>query len=341
MIGALSMLALTLGGGAILLSIVWLGTDGWGTKNIRPALAGLVLLGFGLVLPVDSSPAIDGATPAKVQTPGPITNSLNLPTEPTISVRLGVACKTDVDGQGSCWGSRVPVPQQAIHKVVLGRAHGCALMQTGELSCWGSSSRDAEELMEHRFADAASTLHTTCGLTAQGALHCFGRDLGMPPSGHRLKQITGGADHFCALTETQQAFCWGQDTDGQLEVPEGVLFQRLSAGHFHTCGITAQGQTTCWGRDTEGQSSPPPTSEFSEISAGWSHTCGLTAEGQAVCWGCAGRHTHLQVGGTEACSPPSSSFTAIAAGDLWQSCGLSSEGEVACWGGISRPGESG
>ena len=138
---------------------------------------------------MDSSPAIDGSAPAQVQAPGPITNSLNLPTEPTISVRLGVACKTDVDGQGSCWGSRVPVPQQAIHKVVLGRAHGCALMQTGEISCWGSSSRDAEELTGHRFTDAASTLHTTCGLTAQGALHCFGRDLGRARSQPQTRAV--------------------------------------------------------------------------------------------------------------------------------------------------------
>ena len=125
-------------------------------------------------------------------------------------------------------------------------------MQTGELSCWGAVEDSADTRSGHRFVDAASTLHTTCGLTAQGALHCFGRDLGMPPSGHRLTQITGGADHFCALTEAQHAFCWGRDTDGQLDAPADTRFQQLSAGHFHTCGITAEGLTTCWGRTTEG-----------------------------------------------------------------------------------------
>jgi len=148
MIAGLSMLALTLGGGGILLSIAWLATDGWKTENIRPALAGLILVGFGLVLPVDPSPVGDTSAAIQPRVPGPVTNSLNLPTAPTISARLGVACKTNVEGLGSCWGSRVPVPQAAIHKIILGRAHGCALMQTGELSCWGSASNTAAESVD-------------------------------------------------------------------------------------------------------------------------------------------------------------------------------------------------
>ena len=336
--GAISMLALTLGGGAVLLSAIWVAVDGLKTENIRPGLVGLILVSVGLVLPLDSGSARATTAPSVSADPGPIANSVNLPTSPTLVARLGVACETDAAGRARCWGSDVPVPAGAVHRIVLGRAHGCALMQTGELSCWGAVEDSADTRSGHRFVDAASTLHTTCGLTAQGALHCFGRDLGMPPSGHRLTQITGGADHFCALTEAQHAFCWGRDTDGQLDAPADTRFQQLSAGHFHTCGITAEGLTTCWGRTTEGQSTPPATTTFTQLSAGWAHTCGLTASGEAVCWGCENRHRDLQIGDTDACSPPSSTFLAIAAGDLWQSCGLTPDGEVQCWGGIERQG---
>lgn len=339
--GALSMLALVLGGGGVLLSAVWVAVDGLKKQNIRPGLVGLIMVSVGLVLPLESDPGRASTVPSVTADPGPITNSVNLSTSPTLVARLGIACKTDFEGRANCWGSDVPLPEGPVHKVVLGRAHGCALLQTGELSCWGDLPDTAGGHAGHRFVDVASTLHTTCGLTAQGALHCFGRDLGMPPSGHRLKQITGGADHFCALTETKHAFCWGRDTDGQLGVPEGERFHRLSAGHFHSCGITLEGQTACWGRDAEGQSSPPPNQAFAKLSLGWAHSCGLVEGGKAVCWGCGGRHARLQVGAAQACSPPPDPFIALTSGDLWQSCGLSEDGDVQCWGGIQRQGESG
>ena len=336
--GALSMLLLTLGAGSVLLAIVWTAADGPRTANIRPAAVGFIMVCLGWILPLDSTSEASASISSPRGVIAPITNSLNLSIGSTVSARMGVACKTDAAGIATCWGADIPLPAGPVHKVVLGRAHGCALMQTGELSCWGGMADDADQRSGHRFVDAASTLHTTCGVTAQGALHCFGRDLGMPPSGHRLKQITGGADHFCALTETQQAYCWGHDTDGQLAAPEDRRFKTISAGHFHTCGITTQGHTSCWGRDTEGQASPPSVPQLSTISSGWAHTCGLTDGGEVVCWGCGGRHSDLQVGAQDACAPPPLSFATVVSGDLWESCGLTRDDAVACWGGIARPG---
>jgi alpha-tubulin suppressor-like RCC1 family protein len=261
---------------------------------------------------------------------------LSLGTAPSVVTRVRFACKTNAQGLGACWGEPVPVPEAPITKIALGREHGCALLSTGAISCWGEAQLEASRLSAHRFVDLAATLETICGITAQGALHCFGADLGMPEPGHRFTAISGGAEHFCALSEDGQPLCWGANAEGQSHPPEGLVLSQVSAGHFHSCGIDTEGQARCWGRNAEGQSHPPEHLRFRTTSSGWAHSCGLDAAGQAHCWGCEGRHSDLSVG--DACSPPTSQLTAISAGDLWRSCALDTQGEAVCWGGIPRIG---
>ena len=347
-----SMLLIIAGAGAVLLSIAWLASDGVSRANIQPAGIGAMLLAVALALPV--GPLGDGDGPGGAPPPGPpppgvpmppghgpsgpVAKDLSLPLTPSITTRLRFACTVTDGGKGSCWGEPVPLPDGAISRIVLGREHGCALLQTGELSCWGEAQLGASRLSSDRFVDAAATLETICAVTHQGALKCFGKDIGMPTGTHRLTAVSGGAHHFCGLTDSGQALCWGDDTDGQLAAPGDARFKALSAGHFHTCGITKTGEVLCWGRDSEGQASPQRDTTIVQISSGWAHTCGLTSTGRTVCWGCQGRHRDLQVGGAEACTPPELAFTAVSAGDLWQSCGVTLSGETACWGGLERVG---
>ena len=333
-----SMLLLILGAGGILLGLSWCLQAGLHLPNMKPAIAGTILLAAGLMLPVTdsgSSAALQSAAPKASETTA---QPLNLSIQPTITTRLQSACSTNPQGRSTCWGESVPLPEGSVHKVALGRAHGCALMQTGTVACWGAVQLEASHRSGSRFVDIASTLETICGITAQGALHCTGADLGMPPPGRRWTRLSGGAHHMCALTADGSPACWGDNSEGQANAPEDLQLRAISAGHFHTCAIDATGSATCWGRNTESQSQPPALSGLTQISAGWAHTCAIDDSGQATCWGCSGRHAGLMTGGTEACEPPSTPMSAISAGDLWQSCGLTMEGEPTCWGGLARDG---
>lgn len=350
----LSMLLVIIGGGGLLLGIAWCVQSGFIATNIKPAAAGVVLLSAGLLLPLGDSgtnmspdappthqpppPGMEAPGPPPPQQAQPTQRSLNLSVGPSITTRVRFACSTDGEGKASCWGEPVPLPDEPVHSIALGREHGCALMQTGELKCWGEAQLEASRLSAFRFVDIAASLETVCGITGQGALHCFGADLGMPPPGRRWAQITGGASHMCALDHDGLAFCWGQNQEGQLDVPQDTILREISAGHFHTCGVDPQQQIVCWGRNNEGQSDPPAVSGLKHVSAGWAHSCALTASGQAVCWGCKGRHRALMHGAEEACSPPKATFSDVSAGDLWRSCGITPNGEAICWGGLTRIG---
>src|SRR5450756_279582 len=70
----------------------------------------------------------------------------------------------------------------------------------------------------------------------------------------------------------------------------------VSVGSLHACGLTSVGTAYCWGGNSNAQvdgsqiTRPTPTAvsggfTFSALSPGDSHTCGLTSAGAAYCWG--------------------------------------------------------
>jgi alpha-tubulin suppressor-like RCC1 family protein len=84
--------------------------------------------------------------------------------------------------------------------------------------------------------------------------------------GQQLHGVTTGSRHACALDANSEAWCWGDDTRGQLgdnvsglssftpqHVLGGVRFRALAAGLSHTCGISADNHIFCWGDNTFGQ----------------------------------------------------------------------------------------
>jgi alpha-tubulin suppressor-like RCC1 family protein len=135
-------------------------------------------------------------------------------------------------------------------------------------------------------------------------------------------QVSVGRDFACALFDTGEVRCWGDNRFGQLG--DDYLFElrtsaetsvigvsravQLSAGHRHVCAVTRAGEVYCWGNNEKGQLGqfnragdlpvPSPASSkvamkvdlgagnvATSVSAGFAHTCVTLTGGQGLCWG--------------------------------------------------------
>jgi alpha-tubulin suppressor-like RCC1 family protein len=158
-----------------------------------------------------------------------------------------------------------------------------------------------------------------------------------------FQAIASGQDFTCALDSGGQAWCWGDDSGGQLgsmfaapsmcavssqvSVPCSLYplpvagqhtFQSITAGFDFTCGIDTTGVAWCWGADTLGElgitGGPFPQEvggipfgnahKFSSLSAGGHHACGVTTDQKLFCWG-SNQSGELGIGSTNPAGPPS------------------------------------
>ena len=277
-----------------------------------------------------------------------------------VSIAMGgiQSCATTTDAGTYCWGygadgemgnggtvdagTSVPVTGGlGLHGVTAGRGDGmaraqnCALSADGHAYCWGWNGNG-------QLGDGTTTDRSVPVAVA---------------GGHVFTQLAAGIAFTCGLESgTGSAYCWGQNTAGQLgdgtltnsltpvQVGGGMPFVSLTSGADHACGLQASGQGFCWGNDNNGQlgdgdsvveGSPVPVFggfTFSQIVSGHYHTCGLAAS-TVYCWGW---NNAGQLGSGDSLNrfvptPVPGSFAAVSPG-LEFSCALDGAGQAYCWG---------
>ncbi|WP_419919496.1 S8 family serine peptidase [Candidatus Poriferisocius sp.] len=169
----------------------------------------------------------------------------------------------------------------------------------------------------------------SCGLHVDGVITCWGSNtagqLDVPDG--RFVAVSAGSWHSCGLRVDEAIVCWGDGGYGQLDVPDG-RFVAVSAGSWHSCGLRVDEAIVCWGDGGYGQLDVPD-GRFVAVSAGWAHSCGLHINGAIACWG--SNYDWFQ-NDTYQARPPVGRFAAISSGP-WHSCGLHVSGVIVlCWG---------
>jgi len=191
------------------------------------------------------------------------------------------------------------------------------------------------------FTQFVSSAYRGCGLVASGNIYCAGYngtgELGTGTIGgasSTLQRVQGGpwttliassVSTGCALKTGGVAFCWGDNSYGQLGVPAasapcpaggnggscsptpvavsgGLTFTQLAAGYSTTCGIATGGRVWCWGTNTlggqlgggprqpVGTTFPAPQAVggqllFTRLAVGTNHSCAIATDAHAYCWG--------------------------------------------------------
>ena len=223
---------------------------------------------------------------------------------------------------------------------------------------------------------SAGYIHT-CAVTTGGGVRCWGyngygqlgdnsttnssKPVGVYGLGSKVKDVTSGYLHSCALTTKGKVWCWGYNGYGQLGIntttnsskPVQVAglskVKTVDAGYYHTCAITTKGAVKCWGNNSYGQvgdnsttSSLTPVTVYGltkgvkAVSASNTHTCAITSKGKAVCWGNNGQG---QLGDNSTANSPkpvtvyglTKNVKQISAG-IYGSCAVNGKRKALCWG---------
>ena len=104
-------------------------------------------------------------------------------------------------------------------------------------------------------------------------------------SASKYQAVDAGKNHTCGIKLDNTLECWGDNTQGQTNAPEGQ-FLSVSAGGVYSCGINFENQLACWGHAAI---LPPPDGDFTHVSVGDEHACAITATvgnpNRIRCWG--------------------------------------------------------
>lgn len=204
--------------------------------------------------------------------------------------------------------------------VTAGSEHTCALTSAGEAYCWGLNNWG-------QLGNGTSAPGTSLNATPQRVV-----------GGHRFVALRAGARYTCGLEADGAAYCWGKNDLGQLgdgsltpsatpvAVAGGLRFASIDLGRStlatggFACGITTSGAAYCWGANRRGQLGTTAGTEpcevngrtatcatapvavgggltFRALATGSEHACGIVPDGRIFCWG-GNRAGELGVGTT-------------------------------------------
>ncbi|MDP1833337.1 MAG: hypothetical protein Q8L11_00185 [Candidatus Moranbacteria bacterium] len=248
-----------------------------------------------------------------------------------------------------------------IVQISAGSTHTCALKADGTVYCWGDNGYgqlgDNSNVSKwfpvqvHGVADSGfltgvsqifSGNFKTCAVKTDGTAYCWGRNtngmLGDNTQTNRytpiqvhgvsnvgfltgVDNIVSGYYHTCAVKTDGTAYCWGNNSYGQLgnnaivnrytpvqvhgvdDVGFLTEVNKIIDGQYHSCAIKTDGSMYCWGYGGNGQLGdntntdkhfPVQThgvdnvgffTDAIEISAGAGNTCAVKTDGSVYCWG--------------------------------------------------------
>lgn len=135
--------------------------------------------------------------------------------------------------------------------------------------------------------------------------------------------VASGRNHNCALMQDgngKGVYCWGDNTSGQLNVPEMSNPTAIYSTFNTSCALADEG-FKCWGDRVDGELAVPDLVNLVDVDVGWWHMCALDENG-VQCWG---NNYYGQLDVPELSNP-----TRVFAGGR-NSCALDDNG-LTCWG---------
>ena len=260
-------------------------------------------------------------------------------------------------------------PLTGVRQLALGAVHACALLNNGQLRCWGFN--DVGQLGDGSGATAWALPQVTMNAGGTG-----------PLAG--VTQVAAATNHTCARLANGQARCWGDGSRGALgndDDPDSALpvagtnvggtaplnqVAKVAVAGDTACALLTTGGVRCWGHNENGQTGAgffsveehrprivvngagnADLTGAQDISGGGEHFCIRVAGRQLRCWGqgVLGELGNGLFSGSNRPVPVKartgnanlSGVTQFGGGGTYN-CARLTTGNAVCWGNNSRGG---
>lgn len=224
-------------------------------------------------------------------------------------------------------------------KISASENHTCALLEGGNVKCWGWNSYGQLGNAE---------LNTQNKQASSTAVDVNEADL----QGIKAISISVGNQYSCALLEAGDIECWGKRPNGFSTSNLSAITDKepiqLAAASAHACVVTEDNQVQCWGDSDNGKLGHTENTEQVVtgidnallVSSKGNHSCALLDNGRVRCWG---SNLRGQVGNGDGGSVTStvniptknvinlSQVISLSSGDN-HNCAVTQLGQVKCWG---------
>ena len=256
-------------------------------------------------------------------------------------------------------------------QVSAGDGHSCALLEGGQLRCWGpnlfgqlgtgATSRHetrpvSASALTEPLAGAITGVLASCGLTPAGKVLCWGHNnfsqLGITGQNNTTVLVPAEATMFGSpirdfvLAKDQTApntcglsgevvRCWGRGSGFPQTISGLIQPVDIEAENSGGCVLEASGALRCWKYNSD-QSPPTRLGGVRDFAAGHGHTCAVTNDGRLHCWGYnqsgeIGNGTSGDMQEAPYTIPELSDVVQVTAGDQF-TCALTGDGRLWCWG---------
>ncbi|HVW24904.1 MAG TPA: RHS repeat-associated core domain-containing protein [Polyangiaceae bacterium] len=214
--------------------------------------------------------------------------------------------------------------RRTVRSLSAGADHTCAILDTGELKCWGSNAVGQLGIgSTTNQGDTANTVGDPNPANGVAGMQIVSLGTLRTP-----RAVVAGGNHTCAWLDDGSVKCWGSNTFGEsgLGYPPAVahgnaagtmgdnlpavpLSRWLSSDGYqaHTCAVLDDGSVKCWGDNSDGQLGTGDTKYYGEaagsmgtglpsvnlgpgrtalsVGTGRAHSCALLDDHSVRCWG--------------------------------------------------------
>ena len=213
-----------------------------------------------------------------------------------------------------------------VSRIAAGGNHTCAVLDTGNVRCWGSNSRGQ--------LGYGNNTGTRAKVGDDEAPYTAG-DVQL--GGALVADVTAGLEHTCVLLRDGNVRCWGRGSEGQLgygnandqgasQIPLATNLnfnlarvRQVVAGGNHTCAMLENGSVVCWGKASSGQ-------------LGVSQVYNATVPGNSNNWGDAAGETPYDLARQYPLDLGSGRKALAVTTGAEHTCALLDTGAVRCWG---------